>query len=145
MTLGQSCTFLIWSRWTSVERPNGPPLHVQWGCFKDFQETCRQTLRSGFWYIHRDPRTGSHVYEMNTWLWNFGRPQPSVAGLSVAKTEKICKRCRGAAAKSAWETLSQLASKRAAQADDDIWHVYTWHIPLVSESCFVCVGVMPYA
>ena len=45
----------------------------------------------------------------NTWLWNFGQPQPepSVASLSVAKTEKICKRsqCRGAAAKSAWNSV----------------------------------------
>ncbi len=32
-------------------------------------------------------RRGSHVYEINTWLWNFGRPQPRVGGLSVAKTE----------------------------------------------------------
>jgi hypothetical protein len=28
---------------------------------------------------------GSHVYEINTWLWNFGRPKPSVGDLSVAK------------------------------------------------------------
>ncbi len=41
------------------------------------------------------------MYEANTWLWNFGQPQPpepqaSVASLSAAKTEKICKRsqCR---------------------------------------------------
>jgi hypothetical protein len=25
-------------------------------------------------------RRGSHVYEINTWLWNFGRPQPRVGG-----------------------------------------------------------------
>ena len=34
-------------------------------------------------------RRGSHVYEINTWLWNFGRPQHRVGGLSVSKTEKI--------------------------------------------------------
>ena len=33
---------------------------------------------------HRD----SSVYEINDWLWNFGRPQPRVRGLSVAKTEE---------------------------------------------------------
>jgi hypothetical protein len=68
---------------------------------------------------------GSHVYEANTWLWNFGRPQPSVASLSVAKTEKICKRsqCRGAAAKSAWNTWARQAPKSAAEADADIWHL----------------------
>ena len=63
---------------------------------------------------------GSHMYEANTCLWNFGLPQPSVASLSIAKTEKICKRslCRGAAAKSAWETRQ--APKSAAEADADI-------------------------
>jgi hypothetical protein len=62
------------------------------------------------------------VYEANTWLWNFGQPQPdpSVASLSVAKTEKICKRSlgMGAAAKSALETRQ--APKSAAEADADI-------------------------
>jgi hypothetical protein len=57
------------------------------------------------------------VYEVNTWLWNFGRPQPRVASLSVAKTEKIRKRCRAAAAKKAWET--RLARKRAAEPEAD--------------------------
>ena len=74
------------------------------------------------------------MYETNTWLWNFGRPQPSVASLSVAKTEKICKRsqCRGAAAKSAWKTRARQAPKSAAEADADIWHVYSCHIPVIS-------------
>ncbi len=36
-----------------------------------------------------ETRRGSHVYEVNAWLWNFGRPQPQVACLSVAKTVKI--------------------------------------------------------
>jgi hypothetical protein len=31
-------------------------------------------------------RRGSHVYEINTWLWNFGRPQPRVGGILVAET-----------------------------------------------------------
>jgi hypothetical protein len=39
-------------------------------------------------------RRGSHVYEINDWLWNFGRPQPRVGGLSVAKTEKIRRKSR---------------------------------------------------
>ena len=70
----------------------------------------------------QETRRGSHVYEVNTWLWNFGRPQPRVASLSVAKTEKICKRsqCRGAAAKSAWKTRARQAPKSAAEADADI-------------------------
>jgi len=62
------------------------------------------------------------VYEANTWLWNFGLPQPSVASLSVAEKEKICKssQCRGAAAKSAWKTRARQAPKSAAEADADI-------------------------
>ena len=44
-------------------------------------------------------RMGSHVYEINTWLWNFGRPQPRVGGLSVAKTEKIRREARSEASK----------------------------------------------
>uniref|UniRef100_A0A7S0QIR6 Uncharacterized protein n=1 Tax=Cryptomonas curvata TaxID=233186 RepID=A0A7S0QIR6_9CRYP len=27
-------------------------------------------------------RTGSHAYEINTWLWKFGRPQLRLKGLS---------------------------------------------------------------
>ena len=64
---------------------------------------------------------GSHVYEVNTWLWNFGRPQPRVAGLSVAATQKIRKRCRGEAAKAAWKTRRARKSAAAeAQVADDI-------------------------
>ena len=49
-------------------------------------------------------RRGSHVYEINTWLWNFGRPQPRVGGLSVAKTEKIRRKSRSEASKRGWAT-----------------------------------------
>ena len=63
-------------------------------------------------------RGSHHVYEINAWLWNFGRPQPSVGGLSVAKTEKIRWKVKSAAARSGWKTRK--ASKLAAQADADI-------------------------
>ena len=49
-------------------------------------------------------RRGSHVYEINTWLWKFGRPQPRVGGLSVAKTEKIRRKSRSEASKRGWAT-----------------------------------------
>ena len=49
-------------------------------------------------------RRGSHVYEINTWLWNFGRPQPRVGGLSVAKTERIRRQARSETSRRAWET-----------------------------------------
>ncbi len=33
-----------------------------------------------------DVRRGSNVYEVNHWLWMFGRGKPSLDGLSVAET-----------------------------------------------------------
>jgi hypothetical protein len=49
-------------------------------------------------------RGGSHVYEINTWLWNFGRPQPQIGGLSVAKTERIHRQSRSETSLRAAET-----------------------------------------
>ena len=68
---------------------------------------------------------GSHVYGVNTWLWNFGLPQPRVACLSVAKAEKIRKKCRGAAAQSAWETLL------AASVQPRLMLTYDMYIPVI--------------
>ena len=56
-------------------------------------------------------RRGSHVYEINAWLWNFGRPQPRIGGLSVAKTEGVCSQFRTESARRAAETRK--ARKRA--------------------------------
>ena len=47
---------------------------------------------------------GSHVYEINTWLWSLGHPQPRVGGLSVSKAERLRKASRSEAAKRAWVT-----------------------------------------
>ncbi len=33
-----------------------------------------------------DGRHGSNVYEVNTWLWNFGRGKPRLGGLTVEET-----------------------------------------------------------
>ncbi len=59
-------------------------------------------------------RKGSHVYEINTWLWAFGRPQPRNGGLSVAKTQRIRKESRSEASKRGWET--KRAQKCSAEA-----------------------------
>ena len=80
---------------------------------RDFEFGCADGPGQGI-----GTRRGSHVYEINAWLWNFGRPQPRVGGLSVAKTEKIRWKVKSAASKSAWKTSK--ASKLAAQADADI-------------------------
>ena len=34
-----------------------------------------------------DGRRGSNVYEVNPWLWQFGRGRPRLGGLSVSETE----------------------------------------------------------
>jgi hypothetical protein len=56
----------------------------------------------------RDP--ASHVYEINTWLWNW--PQPLLGGLSITKTERISRECRSESSRRAAETRK--AKKRAA-------------------------------
>ena len=33
-----------------------------------------------------DGQRGSHVYEVNPWLWQFGRGKPRLGGLSVEQT-----------------------------------------------------------
>ena len=68
-------------------------------------------------------RRGSHVYEINTWLWNFGRPQPRVGGLSVAKTEKIRRKSLSEASKRGWAT-----KKARTWLSHGICLVYTWYI-----------------
>jgi hypothetical protein len=56
-------------------------------------------------------RRGSHVYKINTWLWNFGRSQPRIGGLSVAKTERIRRQSRSETSRRAADTKK--ARKRA--------------------------------
>ncbi len=35
-------------------------------------------------------RRGSHVYEINDWLWIFGRPQPRVGYHSITPSSEAC-------------------------------------------------------
>jgi hypothetical protein len=79
-------------------------------------------------------RWGSHAYEINTWLWNFGRPQPRVGGLLVVKTQEIRRRSRS-------ETSHALgrpgrpgsAPPTRRSPAEEIWHSYTIHIPVINE------------
>jgi hypothetical protein len=71
-------------------------------------------------------RRGSHVYEINTWLWNFGRPQPREGGLSVAKTEKIRRKSRSDAAKRGLASVGHKAGQDYQVTG--IYLVYTWYI-----------------
>ena len=35
-----------------------------------------------------DGRRGSNVYEVNTWLWQFGRGKPRIGGLTIEETSE---------------------------------------------------------
>ena len=35
-----------------------------------------------------DGRRGSNVYEVNSWLWSFGRGKPRLGGLSIVQTQE---------------------------------------------------------
>ncbi len=63
-------------------------------------------------------RRGSHFYETNTWMWNFGRPQPRIGGLSVAKTERILKKSKSEATRRANHDQARQAQKRAAEEEE---------------------------
>ena len=38
----------------------------------------------------REATSRANVYEINQWLWQFGRGKPRLGGLSVAETEELC-------------------------------------------------------
>ena len=42
-----------------------------------------------------DGRRGSNVYEVNTWLWQFGRGKPRIGGLTIEATaERLDSACK---------------------------------------------------
>ena len=51
-----------------------------------------------------DGRRGCNVYEVNTWLWNFGRGKPRLGGLTVEETTVRKKTVRKDQAKCSAET-----------------------------------------
>ena len=59
-----------------------------------------------------DGRRGSNVYEVNPWLWQFGRGRPRLGGLSVSETEAVVR----AGAKWRQETRHQ---REAARCGDE--------------------------
>jgi hypothetical protein len=63
----------------------------------------------------KESRRGSHTYEINNWLWNFGR---NPASNSVAKTQRISRKSRSEMSWRAWDTL-QARKWRAAEADSE--------------------------
>jgi hypothetical protein len=51
-----------------------------------------------------DGRLCSNVYEINSWLWQFGRGKPRLGGLTVKETTERRKATRDARLKRGWET-----------------------------------------
>jgi hypothetical protein len=52
-----------------------------------------------------DGRQGSNVYEVNLWLWQFGRGKPSLGGLTIEETSERKDAVRNARHKRAAETV----------------------------------------
>ncbi len=51
---------------------------------------------------------GSNVYEVNTWLWNFGRGKPRLGGLNVDETSMRKKRVRASGERTKPDVLRRL-------------------------------------
>lgn len=55
---------------------------------------------------------GSSVYEVNLWIWQFGRGRPRIGGLSVEKTDEKRKLCRTQAALASADTRKRRAENQ---------------------------------
>ncbi len=82
-------------------------------------------------------RRGTHVYEINTWLCNFGRHQPRVGGLSVAKTQKIQRKSRSEASKRGTSGLASDLRMVYVWYIHGTYLVYPWYILSDSKSCLL--------
>ena len=60
-----------------------------------------------------DGRRGSNVYEVNPWLWQFGRGKPRLGGLSVEKTQERMQAARDERSLRAAETRQRRKADRA--------------------------------
>ena len=63
-----------------------------------------------------DGRRGGNVYEVNPWLWQFGRGRPRLGGLSVSETEDRREAVVRAGAKRSQETSRR--SEAARRGDE---------------------------
>ena len=62
-------------------------------------------------------RRGSNAYEVNTWLWQFGRGRERLGGLSVSETEDRREQVVSAGAKRGAETRRRRAREAARRGD----------------------------
>ena len=60
-----------------------------------------------------DGRCGSNVYEVNPWLWQFGRGKPRLGGLSIEETQERMQAARDERNLRAAETRRRRKADRA--------------------------------
>ncbi len=72
-----------------------------------------------------DGRRGSNLYEVNTWLWNFGRGKPRLGGLTVDKTAMRKKTVKKDQAKRSKET-SRLQREDGAWSNEVFCFLYQY-------------------
>ena len=70
-----------------------------------------------------DGRRGCNVYEVNTWLWNFGSGKPRLGGLTVEETAMRKKTARKDQAKGTDETRRR---RRAEFEGDEMKCAMLW-------------------
>ena len=95
-----------------------------------------------------DGRRGCNVYEVNTWLWNFGRGKPRLGGLTVEETTVRKKTVRKDQAKCSAET------RRRWREDGAWWNevcsvleVYTstyQYIPVCTSMCLYLTKLVQF-
>ena len=89
-------------------------------------------------------RRGSNVYEVNPWLWQFGRGMPRLGGLSVSETEDRREAVVRAGAKRSQETRRR---REAARRGDewDVWPKYLWRdFPGYPRLCKFMILILAY-
>ena len=59
---------------------------------------------------------GSNVYEVNIWLWQFGRGRPMIGGRDVAETERRREVRMEIRQRNGWETKKRRKAAREADA-----------------------------
>jgi hypothetical protein len=63
-----------------------------------------------------DGSPGSNVYEVNIWLWQFGRGRPRIGGIDVAESERRREERMERRKRQEWETRKRRKAAREADA-----------------------------
>ena len=85
-----------------------------------------------------DGRRGSNVYEVNQWLWQFGRGKPHLGGLTVEETADRQLAKDVDRKKRAVETSRRLGVARQIQPDGKLKCVWYMFIPFITSIDLVC-------